>query len=68
MKIFRQLNQKTFLLIMVGSVLLFVVASSAYGIWPQVKDIKTGLMTRNELRALVTSKEQLDEQKIRLSK
>ncbi|QMU60502.1 MAG: type 4a pilus biogenesis protein PilO [Gammaproteobacteria bacterium] len=67
MQVLNQLNQKTFLLMMVGSIFLLVAASSAYGIWPQIKDIKTGLMTRNEMKELVSNKDKLDEQQLKLA-
>ncbi len=57
-----QINQKTFLLLLVGAVLLLVATSSVYGIWPQIKDMKSEFTTRNQLKELITSKEKLDEQ------
>ncbi len=67
MQVLNQLNQKTVLLMMIGSILLLVTASSAYGFWPQIKDIRTGLMTRNEMKELVSNKDELEEQQLKLA-
>ena len=63
-----KISQKTLLLIMGGILLLTFTASSAYGIWPQVKDINVGLQTRNELQGLVSNKGRLDEKQESLAK
>lgn len=68
MDVLNQLNQKTLLLIMVGIILLLVSASSAYGIWPQIKDIRSGVMTRNEMKELVSNKDELAEQQQKLAR
>lgn len=67
MQVLNQLNQKTVLLMMIGSILLLVTASSAYGFWTQIKDIRTGLMTRNEMKELVSNKDELEEQQLKLA-
>ncbi|MFK7816937.1 MAG: type 4a pilus biogenesis protein PilO [Gammaproteobacteria bacterium] len=67
MRVFDQINQKTFLIILVGSILLLVSASSAYGIWPQIKDIRADVLTRDEMKLLVSSKGHLDEQQLKLT-
>ena len=58
-----RINFKTLRMLLIGITALLLTSSSVYGIWPQVKDMKSGLMTRNELRELVTSEEQLEIQK-----
>jgi len=66
MNAFSQINKNTFLILLVGALLLMVATSSVYAIWPQIKDIRSGFDTRNELRELVTNKDQLDEQHAKL--
>ena len=68
MHAFNQFNQKTLLIMMVGSILLLVSASSAYGIWPQIKDVRSGVTTRNELKELVSNKDELAEQQQKLAR
>lgn len=67
MNYINQINKNTFLLLLVGALLLMVTTSSVYAIWPQIKEIRTGLDTRNELRGLVTNKDQLEEQYAKLA-
>ena len=65
-KILNQINQKTLLLILSGFFLLVLATSSVYGIIPQVKEIKAGLIKHDELKELITNRDQLDVQKINL--
>ena len=60
------LEKKPFLLMSSGVVLLFITASISYVIWPQFKDLKSGIHERNELSKLTSSKSQLDEQNSKL--
>ena len=61
-QIFSQISQKAFVFLLAGGLMLMVATTSVYGLWPQIKDIKSGLVTRDELRELVANKEQLDVQ------
>ena len=61
-QIFSQISQKAFVFLLAGVLMLMVATTSVYGLWPQIKDIKSGLVTRDELRELVANKEQLDVQ------
>lgn len=65
-QIFNQISQKTFVFLLVGVLMLMLATTSVYGLWPQVKGIKSGLATRDELRELIANKEQLDEQHTKL--
>ncbi len=64
---FNQINQKTLLFALVGSILLMLATSSVYAILPQIKDMRSGISTRYELRELVANKEKLDEQEVKVA-
>ena len=46
-----------------GFTLLMLATSSVYGILPQIKEMKSGLSKRTELKELVSNKYHLDKQK-----
>ena len=65
-QLLNQINQKTLFLMLLGFTLLMLATSSVYGILPQVKEMKSGLLKRTELQELVENKDHLDVQKVSL--
>ena len=66
-KIFNQINQKTLILILTSVFFLMITTSSVYTVWPQIKDIKSGWLIRDELRKTANNKDEMDEQQAKLA-
>ena len=67
-QVLSQITQKLLFMLLAGFALLLLVTTSVYGILPQIKDMKVGLLKRAELKELVTNKGELDEQIYDLAK
>ena len=67
-EILDQISKKTFIPLLVGILLLMLATTSVYAIWPQVKELRSGQLTREELREIVENKDALIEQITQLQK
>ena len=62
-KVLNQIERKTLLLVLIGFSLLIFASSSVYGILPQIKNIKSGIDARDQLKSLVVNEEDLQSQR-----
>lgn len=60
MQLMEQFSRKTFVLILSAAVLIMFAATSVYGIFPQIYDVRAGFNTRDELKSLVINRDQMD--------
>ena len=60
--ILEQISKKAFIPLLASVMLLMFFTSSVYAIWPQVKALKSGYQTRDELKDIVSNKDKLEEQ------
>ena len=68
LKLLDQINKKSFISVLAGILLVTLATTSVYAIWPQVKELRSGQQTRNELRGIVDNKDALLEQITQLQK
>ena len=63
-----QINKKSFILALAGILLITLATTSVYAFLPQVKELRSGQQTRNELRGIIKNKDVLLEQITQLQK
>ena len=68
LKLLDQINKKSFIPVLTGILLITLATTSVYAIWPQVKELRSGQITRMELRGIVDNKDVLLEQITQLQK
>ena len=68
LKLLDQINKKSLISVLAGTLLVTLATTSVYAIWPQVKELRSGQLTRMELRGIVDNKDALLEQITQLQK